>query len=57
MRPDPSQKPSAHADLFNADHEALRTQVRAFVEKELLSHAQEWERVESFPRDIFKRVG
>ncbi|MEA2516303.1 MAG: hypothetical protein QOG16_141 [Actinomycetota bacterium] len=57
MRPDPSQKPSAHADLFNSDHEALRTQVRAFVEKELLPNAQEWEREESFPREIFKRVG
>jgi alkylation response protein AidB-like acyl-CoA dehydrogenase len=57
VRPDPSQKPSAHADLFNSDHEALRTQVRAFVEKELLPNAQEWEREESFPREIFKRVG
>ena len=57
MRPDPSQKPSAHADLFNADHEALRSQVRAFVEKELLPNAQDWERQELFPREIFKRVG
>lgn len=57
MKPDPSQKASAHADLFTPEHEQLRTQVRAFVEKELQPHAQEWEAAESFPREIFKRVG
>jgi acyl-CoA dehydrogenase len=57
VKPDPRQKPSAHSDLFSAEHEELRTQVRAFVEKELQPHAQEWEASESFPREIFKRVG
>lgn len=57
MRPDPTQKPSAHADLFGPEHEELRTQVRSFVEKELRPNAQEWEREESFPREVFKRAG
>ena len=57
MKPDPNPKPSAHADLFSADHEELRSHVRAFVERELRPHAQEWETAESFPRAIFKRVG
>ena len=57
MRPDPSPKESAHADLFSPEHHELRSQVRAFVERELLPHAQEWEHQESFPKEIFKRVG
>ena len=57
MRPDPNATRSAHADLFSREHEQLRAQVRAFVEKELLVHAQDWESAESFPREVFKRVG
>ena len=57
MKPDPSPRASAHADLFTPEHEQLRIQVRAFVEKELQPNAQEWEAAESFPRAIFKRVG
>ena len=43
--------------LFSPEHEELRAEVRAFVERELLPHAQEWEAAESFPRSVFKRVG
>lgn len=46
-----------HDDLFSAEHEELRASVRAFVAKELLPHAQEWEAAESFPKEIFRRVG
>ena len=44
-------------DIFSAEHEELRSSVRAFVSKELLPHAQEWEAAESFPKEVFKRVG
>lgn len=44
-------------DLFTPEHEELRTNVRSFVERELLVHAEEWERSESFPKEIFSRVG
>jgi len=44
-------------DIFTPEHEELRRSVRAFVEKELLPHSQEWETAESFPKEIFERVG
>lgn len=44
-------------DLFSAEHDALRSSVRAFVEKELLPNVEEWEREERFPKEIFARVG
>ncbi|MFN2388352.1 MAG: acyl-CoA dehydrogenase family protein [Actinomycetota bacterium] len=48
---------SLGADLFTAEHDALRTSVRAFVERELLPHAEEWEAAGSFPKEIFRRAG
>lgn len=45
------------ADLFTPEHEELRAQVRSFVERELLVHAEEWERAEAFPKEIFARAG
>jgi acyl-CoA dehydrogenase len=46
-----------YPDLFTPEHDELRASVRAFVERELLANAQEWEDKESFPREIFERVG
>lgn len=43
--------------LFTAEHDELRSSVRSFVSKELAPHAAEWEEQESFPREIFRRVG
>jgi acyl-CoA dehydrogenase len=43
--------------LFDPEHDDLRREVRAFVERELLPHAEEWERAESFPKELFGRVG
>ncbi len=48
---------AVHDDLFTPEHEELRRSVRSFVERELLPHAEEWERAESFPRELFARVG
>ena len=44
-------------DIFTPEHDELRASVRAFVAKELLPNAQEWEKDEAFPKEIFKRVG
>lgn len=44
-------------ELFSSDHEALRKTVRAFVEKEIQPNAEEWERSEDFPRELFTRMG
>ena len=43
--------------LFHPEHDDLRREVRAFVERELVPRAEEWERVESFPKEVFRRVG
>jgi acyl-CoA dehydrogenase len=45
------------SDLFSAEHDQLRDSVRSFVAKELAPHAEQWDRDESFPREIFERVG
>ena len=38
---------------FTDAHEALRAEMRAFVEAELRPHATEWEAARSFPDDVF----
>jgi acyl-CoA dehydrogenase len=43
--------------IFNDEHEAYRESVRDFVNKELLPHAEEWERAEDFPDRVFRRMG
>ena len=48
---------TARAGLFTAEHDDLRSSVRTFVERELLPNAEQWEREESFPKEIFARVG
>ena len=42
---------------FTEEHQAFRKTVRTFVEKELAPHADEWERNEMFPDEVFKRAG
>ncbi len=43
--------------FFTEEHEIFRRSFRDFVEKELRPHADEWERAEIFPREVFKRMG
>jgi acyl-CoA dehydrogenase len=43
--------------IFDDDHERYRESVRSFVQKELLPHAEEWERAEEFPVEMYKRMG
>ncbi len=42
--------------LFNDEHDQLRETVRAFVTKEVLPHAEEWEET-TFPDSIIRRMG
>lgn len=39
------------------EHQQFRKTVRAFAEKELAPHVEEWERDELFPNSVFKRAG
>ena len=48
---------SARADPFAPEHDALRAEVRAFVEREIAPHASSWDRDEAFPRALFARAG
>jgi acyl-CoA dehydrogenase len=57
IRPDSRGVSAEDFELFRPEHDELRSAVKAFVEKELLPHAEEWERAEEFPKEIFKRVG
>ena len=46
------------AGLFTEDHDELRATVRRFVERELASHAEEWEQRREFPyREVFRQAG
>jgi acyl-CoA dehydrogenase len=44
------------APPFTADHEPLRTSIRAFVERELRPRADEWERDRWFPDEVFAKA-
>jgi alkylation response protein AidB-like acyl-CoA dehydrogenase len=43
--------------IFNAEHDALRAAVRAFVAKELAPHAPAWEEAGDFPNWVFEKLG
>ncbi|MGZ6963754.1 MAG: acyl-CoA dehydrogenase family protein [Acidimicrobiia bacterium] len=43
--------------LFDSDHELFRDSVRAFIAKELVPHAEEWERAGIVDRDVFLKAG
>jgi alkylation response protein AidB-like acyl-CoA dehydrogenase len=43
--------------FFTPEHEALRTSIRAFIEKELQPYAEEWEAEGNFPDSVFTRMG
>jgi citronellyl-CoA dehydrogenase len=42
---------------FTPEHDIFRKSFRDFVTKELVPHVDQWERDESFPREVFKRMG
>jgi citronellyl-CoA dehydrogenase len=43
--------------FFREEHEVFRKSLREFVAKELAPYANEWEKAELFPREVFKRCG
>lgn len=42
---------------FSADLEAMRTQIRRFVEREVKPHGEAWERAGMVPREVLRRMG
>ncbi|MEA2447106.1 MAG: acyl-CoA dehydrogenase [Actinomycetota bacterium] len=57
IRPDTQGVTPDDFELFRPEHDELRAAVKAFVNKELLPHAEEWEKAEEFPKEVFKRIG
>jgi alkylation response protein AidB-like acyl-CoA dehydrogenase len=54
LRPDHAAKRKHF--IFSEEHERLRESLRAFIERELAPHAEEWERT-TFPDWVFQRMG
>jgi len=44
-------------DLYEADHEAFRESVRAFLDKEIVPHLAEWDEAGIVPRELFEVAG
>jgi acyl-CoA dehydrogenase len=44
-------------DLFTEEHEAFRSLVRDYVEKEVVPDYSQWEKAGRMPREAFKRLG
>lgn len=43
-------------DLFGPEHEALRSSLRRFVEREITPHAAAWDEAGSFPRELYRQA-
>jgi acyl-CoA dehydrogenase len=48
---------SLPSPYFREEHEALRAQLRRFVETEIKPHGLKWEEGGSVPRDVLRRMG
>ncbi len=41
---------------FGAEHEAFRASLRAFVDREIAPHVNDWDEAGTFPRDLYRRI-
>ena len=44
-------------EYFGAAHKMVRRSVKEFVDKEIVSHIDEWEELNEFPRALYKKAG
>ncbi len=42
---------------YTEDHELFRDSVRRFAEREIAPHAEQWDREQAFPRELFAKAG
>ena len=54
IRPDFSAR--LRPSIFSDEHQALRESIRAFVQREIVPHVEEWEQT-TFPDTIVRRMG
>ncbi len=51
-----AQSPSLASPFYTAEHEAFRTQVRRFVERECAPNIEAWEAAEELPRELHAKA-
>ena len=44
-------------EYFGPAHQMVRRSVKEFVDKEILPHIDDWEEMNEFPRDLYKKAG
>jgi len=45
-----------HGPHYTEDHHAWRRAMRAFVDKEIMPHVDEWDEAGEFPRELYKKA-
>ncbi|KAF2709539.1 acyl-CoA dehydrogenase-like protein [Pleomassaria siparia CBS 279.74] len=54
---DPSWYQTYHSPYFNSSHEALRDEVRQWVDAEIMPNVTEWEEARKVPDTIYQQMG
>ena len=52
----PSLSAGPPSPFYTEEHEAFRTTVRRFVERELMPHVDQWDEAEEFPRELYRKA-
>ena len=42
--------------FYTEEHEAFRSTVRRFVEREIMPHVDQWDEAEEFPRELYRKA-
>ena len=48
---------AAFQEYFGPSHQMVRRSVKEFVDKEIVPHIDDWEEMNEFPRDLYKKAG
>src|SRR6185369_13246187 len=47
---------TAPSPFYTEEHEAFRSTVRRFVERELMPYVDQWDEAEEFPRELYRKA-
>jgi acyl-CoA dehydrogenase len=47
---------STPSPFYTDEHEAFRTTVRRFVDREIMPHVDKWDEAEEFPRELYRKA-
>ncbi len=48
---------ATYQEYFGPAHDMVRRSVKEFVDKEIVPHIDDWEEMNEFPRDLYKKAG